>query len=61
MALGAENFCCVGLDLNGVSCIGAWGVGPLHVLPYMLLLSRKHILHYFDRMRKQFFVLLLTK
>ena len=27
----------------------------------MLLLSRKHILHYFDLIRKRFFLLLLTK
>ena len=27
----------------------------------MLLLSRNRILHYFDHMRKRFFVLLLTK
>ncbi len=46
----------MGLWLKGASCIGPWRVAALLGLPYMLLLSCEHILHYFDHLRKRFFI-----
>lgn len=58
MDFGRRNFCCVGWDLTGLLHRDVRGLGPSHVLPYLLLLSCKHILHYFDHIRKQFFIVL---